>query len=64
MLNESQSFVFQFGETLGLPCPSILDLETMLEQPGQANIDLINFQVSATLHTISLEKYDFQAEKM
>ena len=37
-----------------MPCPSILDLETMLEQPGQANMDLINFQVSTKPATNNL----------
>merc|ERR1719150_1255690 len=55
------SFLDQFGETLGLPCPSILDLETMLEQPGQANIDLINFQIKLLRKlkkTVSFDKWE------
>ena len=39
------SFLDQFGGTLGIPCPSITDLQTMLENDGDTSPDLVTFMV-------------------
>ena len=55
------SFLDQFGATLGVPCPSIMDLQTMLESDGETAADLITFMVRMLRKlkkSVSMEKWE------
>ena len=55
------SFLDQFGAALGVPCPSIEDLEQMLEREGEPGLDLITFQVKLLRKlkkTVSFDKWE------
>merc|ERR1711936_1241991 len=55
------SFLDQFGSTLGVPCPSIMDLQTMLESDAETSADLITFMVRLLRKmkkSVSMEKWE------
>ena len=55
------SFLDQFGGALGVPCPSILDLETMLEKTGEPDMELVTFMVKMLRKlkkTVSFDKWE------
>ena len=55
------SFLDQFGGSLGVPCPSIMDLQSMLEDEGDTPADLVTFMVRMMRKlkkSVSMEKWE------
>merc|ERR1712130_30897 len=55
------SFLEKFGGSIGIPCPTILELQNMLESEGDPSNDLITFQVRLLRKlkkSVSMDKWE------
>merc|ERR1712106_989755 len=55
------SFLDKFGGSVGIPCPTILELQNMLESDGEPSTELITFQVRLLRKlkkSVSMDKWE------